>query len=138
MFRVIHIITVILIVILSIVKIRPSPIPIPQPTLPPLTATQSKSHKTKSLMQPRNKVLCHPAADVLPQYASNVLLQYASDGSPLDCGQDWMIAQMEAAIQKGPHQSAQSPEASNALRTEALERIAEGSCQVVKWKDIKR
>ena len=48
-----------------------------------------------------------------------------------------MIAQMEAAIQKGPHQSAQSPEASNALRTEALERIAEGSCRVVKWKDIK-
>ena len=40
-------------------------------------------------------------------------------------------------MQKGPHQSAQSLEASNALRTEALERIAEGSCRVVKWKDIK-
>ena len=40
-------------------------------------------------------------------------------------------------IQKGPHQSAQSPAASNALRTKKLERIAEVSCWVVKWKDIK-
>ena len=111
------------------VTYRPPPIPTPQPNLPPLTPTQSKSHKTKSLMQPRNKALRHPAADAL--------LQYASDGCPLDCGQDWTMEQMEAAIQKGPHQSAQSPEASNALRTEALERITGGSCRVMKWKDIK-
>lgn len=44
---------------------------------------------------------------------------------------------MEAAIQKRPHQSVQSPEAINVLHTEVLEHIAEGSCQVVKWKDIK-
>ena len=80
-------------------------------------------------MQPRNKAMQHLAIDAL--------LQYASDGCILDCGQDWTIAQMKAAIQKRPHQSAQSPEASNALRTKALERIAEGSCRVVKWKDIK-
>ena len=80
-------------------------------------------------MQPHNKALQHPAAVAL--------LQYASDGCPLDCGQDWTIAQMEVAIHKGPHQSAQSPEASNALHTEALEIFAEGSCRMVKWKDIK-
>ena len=66
----------------------------PNQPLPPLTPTQSKSHKTKSLMTPRNKALRHPAADAL--------LQYATDGCPLDCGQDWTLAQMEAAIQKGP------------------------------------
>ena len=97
--------------------------------LPPLTPTQSKSHITKSLMKPRNKALRHPAADAL--------LQYATNGCPLDCGLDWTLAQMEAAIEKGPHQSAQLPKASKALRTEALERIAEGSCRVVKWNDIK-
>ena len=48
-------------------------------------------------MTPRNKALRHPAAAVL--------LQYATDGCPLDCGLDWTLAQMEAAIQKGPHQS---------------------------------
>ena len=39
------------------VTYRPPPIPTPQQTFPPLTPTQSKSHKTKSLMQPRNKAL---------------------------------------------------------------------------------
>ena len=80
-------------------------------------------------MKPRNKALQHPASDAL--------LQYATDGCPLDCGKDWTRAKMEAGIQKGPHKSAQSPEASKALHIEALERIAEGSCRVVKWKDIK-
>ena len=56
-------------------------------------------------MQQRNKTLQHPAADTL--------LQYASDGCLLDCGQDCTIAQMEAAIQKAPHQSAQLPETRN-------------------------
>ena len=86
-------------------------------------------HNTKSLIPPRNKALCHPAADAL--------LQYTTDGCSLDYGQDWTLAQMEAAIQKGPHQNAQLPEASKALRTKARERIAEDSCRVVKWKDIK-
>ena len=80
-------------------------------------------------MHPRHKALRHPAAEEL--------LQYASTGCPLDCGQDWTLAQMEAAILKGPHKSAESPDARSALRTEALERIAEGSCRIVKWKDIK-
>ena len=43
---------------------------------------------------------------------------------------------MEAAIQKGPHQSAQSTKANNAPQIEALERIAKGSCQGVKLKDM--
>ena len=44
---------------------------------------------------------------------------------------------MEAGIQKGPYQNEELPGVSKALRTETLKRIAEGSCRVVKWKDLK-
>ena len=72
------------------VTYRPPPIPTPQQILSPLTPSQSKSHKTKSLMQPHNKALRNPAVDTL--------LQYVSDSYPLDCRQDWTIAQMKAAM----------------------------------------
>ena len=75
-------------------------------------------------MHPRHKALRHPAAEEL--------LQYASTGCPLDCGQDWTISQMEAAILKGSHTSAESPDARYVLHTEALECIAEGCCCIVK------
>ena len=52
-------------------------------------------------------------------------------------GQDWTILQMEAAILKESHKSAESVEACSVLHTEALERFAEGWCCIVKWKDIK-
>ena len=49
----------------STVTHRQAPMPPPNQPLPPLTPTQSKLYKTKSLMTPRNKALRHPAADVL-------------------------------------------------------------------------
>ena len=67
-------------------------------------------------MRPRNGALHHAAADNL--------LRYATNGCPVDCGRDWTIEEMQAAIEKGPHKSALDPVAITALRAETLERVA--------------
>ena len=80
-------------------------------------------------MFPRKEVLNHPAA------AS--LLQYAQNGCPVDCGPNWSISDMAAAINKGAHQSAKDPIAANVCRKEVLELPADGCCRIVSWNDIK-
>jgi hypothetical protein len=80
-------------------------------------------------MYPQNEVLNHPAGPDL--------LQYALDGCPVDCGDDWTLEQLEAAILNGAHASANIPEAAAACKKEALERVKEGSCRLVNWIDIK-
>jgi hypothetical protein len=78
-----------------------------------LTPLQSKLPAFKGLMYPRNEVLTHPAGPGL--------LQYAFDGCPVDCGDDWTLEQLEAAIINGAHASANIPEAAAACKKEALE-----------------
>ena len=80
-------------------------------------------------MRPRNGTLYHAAADDL--------LRYATNGCPVDCGKDWTIKEIQAAINKGPHKSALDPVAMTALRVETLERLAEGLCSLVPWDAIK-
>ena len=80
-------------------------------------------------MYPRNEVLNHPAGPDL--------LHYALNGCPVDCGKDWSYEQLEPAIEKGAHSSANDDEAATACRKEAMERVAEGCCRLVAWDDIK-
>ena len=80
-------------------------------------------------MRPQNGALYHAAA--------NDLLQYATNGCPVDCGRDWTIEEMQAAIEKGPHKSALDLVAITALRAETLERVAEELCRRVPWNTIK-
>ena len=110
---------------------RPSPPPPREQEVPtaPLTPSQSKLPPFKGLMYPRHEVLDHPAGPDL--------LQYALEGCPVDCGDDWTLEQLEAAIQNGAHSSANVPEAAEACKKEALERVKEGSCRLVNWDDIK-
>ena len=80
-------------------------------------------------MFPRNDVLDHPAGPDL--------LQYALQGCPVDCGDNWSYEQLLAAINNGAHASANEEEAAQACRKEAMERVAEGCCRLIKWNDIK-
>ena len=80
-------------------------------------------------MIPRNAALHHPAA--------TTLMEYAQHGCPVDCGRDWTIAELQAAVDRGAHPSAKEPAAAAACRREALERVADGCCRVVKWNTIK-
>ena len=79
----------------------------------------------------------HPKREVLKHPAGEELLKYATEGYPVDCGTDWTIDQLEAAIEMGPCKSASTPAAAKACRAEALERVKEGTCRLVKWNDIK-
>jgi hypothetical protein len=80
-------------------------------------------------MFPRNDTWHHPAADTL--------LRYARDGCPVHCGRDWSLDELQAAVTRGAHPSAKAPAAAAACRREALERVADGCCKVIKWNDIK-
>ena len=80
-------------------------------------------------MFPSNDTLKHPAAADL--------LRYARTGCPVDCGRDWTPTELQAAVDRGAHPSAQTPDAAAACRREALERVADGCCKVIKWNDIK-
>lgn len=104
--------------------------------LPPLTETQCESEmKNKidknyiGLMYPKKEVLRHPAGEEL--------LKYATEGCPVDCGTDWTINQLEAAIEMGPCISASTPAVAKACRKETLERLKEGTCRLLKWDEIK-
>lgn len=80
-------------------------------------------------MAPTGAALSHPAADLL--------LKYATRGCPADCGDDWTLEQMEAAIQRGPHPSAYNEGAAEQLRQETAEKVAQGFAKVVRWSEIK-
>lgn len=98
----------------------------------PLSKAQSKyktNHEYKGLMRPRGDVLLHPAGPTL--------LEYATKGCPVDCGPQWSRERIEKAIADGPSKSAQDPEAARCCREEALQKVKEGHCRLVKWDDIK-
>ena len=81
------------------------------------------------LMWPRTYAKHHPATPLLQKFST--------DGCPADCGPAWTTAQIEAAIQHGPHKSARSPEARSALRHEAQQKVKQGFAKLIKYKDIK-
>lgn len=94
-----------------------------------LTPTQGKSPYI-GLMRPRGIAWHHPAAALLHSYAT--------EGCPVDCGRPWSKEELIQAVHKGPHPSAKTKRATLACRREALERIKDNCCRLVKWKDLLR
>ena len=74
----------------------------------------------------------HPKKEVLRYPAGEELLKYATEGCPVDCRTDWTINHLEATIEMGPCISASTPAATKDCRKEALERVREGTCRLVK------
>ena len=89
-----------------------------------LTEAQSKyKDEFIGLMRPKGDALKHPAADTL--------LEYARSGCPVDCGRDWTMEELEAAIRRGPLASMKDPKAAQSCRDEALQKVKEGHCRLV-------
>ena len=42
--------------------------------------------------------------------AAPMILRYAESGCPVNAGPNWTVAEMTAAVDRGPRQSALSPE----------------------------
>ena len=80
-------------------------------------------------MCPQGLALEHPAAQLLTDWAKF--------GCPAMTGKEWTLEEMEAAIERGPHASAVTPEAIEHFRQEVAEKVATGQARVVQWNEIK-
>ena len=80
-------------------------------------------------MQPQPLIASHDAAELLHHYATK--------GCPVACGEDWTQTHIEAALQRGPHQSATSPDAVEAFNDELDAKLRNGFSKLVKYGDIR-
>lgn len=90
-----------------------------------------KREKTsaESEMAPQGRALQHEAATILKDWE-----QF---GCPTATGKDWTTAQMQAAIDRGPHKSALEPDALKHFAAEVADKVAKGQACVVLWDEIK-
>lgn len=80
-------------------------------------------------MCPQGLALHHPAAAAL--------LAFATGGYPTRTGADWTLAQIRAAITRGPHISAFKPAAMAQLDSEVAEKVKHKQARLIQWADIK-
>ena len=80
-------------------------------------------------MYPRSFALNHSTAPMLDKWGRQ--------GCPADCGTPWSKEHIIAAMQRGPHKSSNSSEATTFLRAEVADKVKSGYAKVVKWGDIK-
>ena len=98
-----------------------------------LTETQSKYNKhvpTRGLMYPGPIAQAHPAGPLLRKFGT--------EGCPVDIIDDWTLQQLDQAVAYGAHPSAETPEAAQALRAEALEKVQQKFAKLVPWKQLRR
>ena len=77
-----------------------------------------------------------PQIFALSRPAVKTIEQWGRHGCPVNCGKDWSVEHILAALKRGPHKSAKSPEAIEALMAETAEKLQSGYARLVKWRDI--
>ncbi len=87
-----------------------------------------KKNAIPSLVRPRTYAENHPAFDFINHYANN--------GCPVDCGKDWTLDEIKAAIRRGAHPSADSREALEALHEETASKVKNKYSRVVRFGDL--
>ena len=87
--------------------------------------------KTSALreMAPQGLALKHEAA--------NIIREWEHFGCPTAAGWDWTLAEIQAAIDLGPHKLALKPDAIKHFAEEVADKVAKGQARVVFWDDIK-
>jgi hypothetical protein len=74
-------------------------------------------------------------ADVHPFTPAMKMWRY---GIKVDCGPDWSWDSIEAAVERGPHLTACTPEAYVLFKNEIAYQVTAGFSQVALWEDINR
>jgi hypothetical protein len=95
-------------------------------TITPTDHTACRPHRNS--MCPNGLALQHPAAKLLKDWDTF--------GCPTHTGKPWSNEEMWEAVTKGPHSSAQSPEAIAHFKTEA-EKVRTNQARLVLWDSIK-
>ena len=83
----------------------------------------------RNSMCPTGRALSHPTADILSDWAKF--------GCPTRTGRNWTTEEMWEAVERGPHQSATSPEALTHFDVEIKEKLGKRQARLVPWDDIK-
>jgi hypothetical protein len=55
------------------------------------------------------------------------------EGIPVDCGNDWTLDQIDAAIAQGPHQSAMTPKSLKMITEDIAYQVRAGYAEIVAW-----
>ena len=80
--------------------------------------------------------LMHPSSFALDHDAADMLLEWAENGCPVDTGPEWTREQIEEAIRRGPHKSANEEGAVEFLKNETNEKVKNNYAKVVRYGDI--
>ncbi len=80
-------------------------------------------------MCPTGLALCHPVAELL--------IEWSSYRCPTRTGKRWTKAEMQEAVDRGPHRSAMSDEAIAHFKAEVKEKVKMGQAKLVAWDSIK-
>ena len=83
--------------------------------------------KRRRLMSPEPWMRFHPFVATLEQWAAGVSAQ---------CGDGWTSTAIEAAVARGPHTSALTPEARKLIAEEMEYQVAAGFSEIVYWTDL--
>ncbi len=84
--------------------------------------------KPKSLMQPQ------PLAEV---YSFTPTLTEWQHGINVDCGPNWSWEVIEAAVARGPHPTASTPEALQVFKEDIEYQVCAGFSKVISWEELK-
>jgi hypothetical protein len=85
--------------------------------------------KTTLLMQPQPLSAVHPFTPTLNKW---------QHGIEVDCGPDWSWEVLEAAIARGPHPTAATPDSIALFREDIAYQVKAGFCKVMLWEDLNR
>ena len=80
-------------------------------------------------MCPLGLAVHHPAYETLKRYAT--------EGCPVKTGRNWTKEEINAAVMRGPHESALSEEAISHFAAEAKEKVASNQARLVCYKNFK-
>ena len=95
----------------------------------PLPKIEINRSEYRGLMCPTGLATAHPAFRTLQQYATK--------GCPAKMGRNWTKEEIQAAVERGNHESAKQPEAIDAYQDKIEEKIANGQARVILWDDTK-
>jgi hypothetical protein len=94
------------------------------PNFAPMVQAQGKK-----LMAPSACVDFHPFAEKLHEWEMGV---------PVDCRTDWAWATIEAAVDKGAHKSATTPESIELIAEDVAYQVKAGYAKVISWTKLSR
>jgi hypothetical protein len=83
----------------------------------------------KRLMAPSACVDFHPFVETLREWELGV---------PVDCGTPWDWTTIEAAVEKGAHKSALTPESIELIAEDVEYQVKAGYAQVISWDELQR